>query len=81
MDGDFHGLLKLIVRARQPFKRPPKAGSKVTCFFATAPELEDVTGQYFSTSLKPERLIQLARDDRAASQLLDLSCELVDLPI
>jgi NAD(P)-dependent dehydrogenase (short-subunit alcohol dehydrogenase family) len=80
LDGDVHGWLKLLLHVRQPFKSPPEAGSKVTCFVATAPELASVSGQYFSTRLQPEQPSTLACDDEAARRLWDMSSRLVGLP-
>jgi hypothetical protein len=54
-------------------------GSKVACFVATAPELEGVSGQYFSTNLQAVPPARLARDDEVARRLWEISCQLVGL--
>lgn len=81
LDGDFGGILNILIHLRQPLKRPAKLGSKVTCFVATAPELEGISGQYFSTHLRAVKLTRLARDDEAARHLWEISCQQVGLPV
>ena len=79
MDGDYHGIMRLLMKTRQPLKSPLRFGSKVTVFAATSTEIESVTGEYFSVHLKAERLTRAALDDDAARRLWDLSCSLVGL--
>ena len=80
LDGDFAGPLQLLVRIGHLFMRPQSEGARVTLHVATAPELEGVTGQYFTTRLVPEEPSQLARDDAACRRLWELSAALVGLP-
>jgi retinol dehydrogenase-12 len=49
----------------------------VTMHVATAPELEGVSGRYFSTDLKETTRSALAQDDGAAATLWAMSEELV----
>jgi retinol dehydrogenase-12 len=79
LDGDLHGVMGVLMHLRQPFKSPAEMGSKVACFVATSPEIEAVSGQYFSTNLQAVQPTRLARDDEAARRLWEISCQLVGL--
>jgi NAD(P)-dependent dehydrogenase (short-subunit alcohol dehydrogenase family) len=80
LDGDLHGLMNILMHLRQPFKSPASLGAKVVCFVATAAEIDGVSGQYFSTHLRPTQPTRLARDDEAARHLWDISYHLLALP-
>ena len=56
---------------------PVDAGSRVTMHVATAPELEGVSGKYFSTDLRETAPSAMAQDARAAVTLWAMSDELV----
>jgi len=79
LDGDFAGPFRLLIYFGHLFMHPLKEGAKVTTYVATAPELDGVTGQYFSTRLKPEEASELARSEVAARRLWDISARLVGL--
>ena len=79
LDGDLHGVMKIFMTLRQHFKSPAEMGSRVARFVATAPEIEGVSGEYFSTNLQPVQPTRLARDDEAACRLWQISCRLVGL--
>jgi NAD(P)-dependent dehydrogenase (short-subunit alcohol dehydrogenase family) len=76
--GDLKGIAnvawQLLVRWRG---EPPEAGARVVMHVATAPELENVTGKYFSTSLRETEPSALAQDDAAAKKLWEMSAALV----
>lgn len=79
-DGDAGGPFGLIWPLFQRLGMDdPKLGSKVTRFVAAAPELDGVTGEYFSTDLKPEQPNPLALDDAACRRLWEMSAKLVGL--
>lgn len=51
-------------------------GAATQCYVATAPELADVSGKYFSDS-NQERPSRLAQNEALASNLWDYSCEVL----
>jgi retinol dehydrogenase-14 len=77
-DGDLTGLASLVWPLLQRWRgEPVEAGSRVTMHVATAPELDGVSGKYFSTDLRETAPSVLAQDDRAAAMLWTMSEELV----
>jgi retinol dehydrogenase-14 len=77
-DGDLTGLAGIVWPLLQRWRgEPVEAGARVTMHVATAPELEGVSGQYFSTDLRETAPSTLAKDDRAAAMLWAMSEELV----
>jgi NAD(P)-dependent dehydrogenase (short-subunit alcohol dehydrogenase family) len=75
-DGDTRGPLRWFYRVAEPLLRTPSEGAETTLYVATAPELAEVTGEYFANCrrVRPSRV---ARDDRAARRLWQVSAELV----
>jgi hypothetical protein len=57
------------------FIKSAKTGAKTSVYCATAPELEVVTGKYFSES-KVAQPTRVAQDDAAARRLWDVSEEM-----
>jgi NAD(P)-dependent dehydrogenase (short-subunit alcohol dehydrogenase family) len=57
------------------FGRRPEAGARTSVFLAAAPEVEGVTGKYF-TDCKPEESSLLSRDEELAKKLWQASLEL-----
>jgi hypothetical protein len=53
--------------------RPVEEGARVPLHLAVAPELEGVSGKYFSTDLGETEPSALARDDAAARRLWEMS--------
>lgn len=79
-DGDLRGIAGLVWPLLQRWKgRPVEDGARVPVHLATAPELEGVTGKYFSTNLREAEPSALARDDAAARGLWEMSERLVQL--
>lgn len=77
-DGDLTGLASIVWPLLQRWRgEPVEAGSRVTMHVATAPELDGVSGKYFSTDLREAAPSALAQDDRAAAMLWAMSEELV----
>ena len=75
-DGDTRGPLRWFYRVAKPVLRTPSEGAETTLYVATAPELAEVTGEYFANCrrVRPSRV---ARDDQAARRLWQVSAELV----
>jgi len=73
-------ILKLLVRLVQPFFRSPERGARTSIWACTAPELEGVSGRYFSDCREKEPSAA-ARDDAAARRLWDVSAKLVGLAV
>ena len=77
-DGDLKGIASMVWPLLQRWRgEPPEAGARVVLHLATAPELEGVTGKYFSTSLRETDPSALAQDDAAARRLWEMSEKLV----
>lgn len=55
-----------------PFLKTPKAGAQTTLYAALDPELENVTGKYFS-DCELKDVSELAKDDRMATWLWAVS--------
>jgi retinol dehydrogenase 14 len=66
---------RLLVPLVRPFMKDPEQGAATSVHLASAPELEDVTGQYFANS-KPKRSSARSYDEAVAARLWDVSCEL-----
>jgi NAD(P)-dependent dehydrogenase (short-subunit alcohol dehydrogenase family) len=79
-DGDLRGIANLVWPLLQRWRgEPPEAGARVVMHLATAPELQNVTGKYISTSLRETEPSALAQDDAAAKRLWQMSAALVGL--
>jgi len=77
-DGDLTGLASIVWPLLQRWRgEPVEAGARVTMHVATAPELEGVSGKYFSTDLREATPSALAQDERVAARLWTMSEELV----
>ncbi len=77
--GDFDGILSILWPLTKVLQRPKSWGSRVPVFLATSPEVEGVTGKYFSTALREVTPTRLAQNDQAAQRLWDMSTKLVGL--
>ena len=76
-DGDLRGIAALVWPLLQRWKgRPISEASRMPVHLATAPELEGVTGKYFTTGRAAEPSA-LAQDDAAAQKLWEMSERLV----
>jgi NAD(P)-dependent dehydrogenase (short-subunit alcohol dehydrogenase family) len=77
-DGDLGGLAGLVWPLLQRWKgRPIEEGARVPLHLATAPEIDGVTGKYFTTNLQAVVPSALAQDDAAAKRLWEMSERLV----
>ena len=64
---------RTIVRACfWPFIKTPKAGAQTTLYAALDPDLDNVSGQYFS-DCKPKDVAEAAKDERMAKWLWEVS--------
>ena len=76
-DGDLRGIAGLLWPLLQRLNgRPIEEASRMPVHLATAPELEGVTGKYFTTGRAAEPSA-LAQDDAAAARLWEMSERLV----
>lgn len=73
--GGFFGQLFKLAR---PFMRTSEQGAQTSIYLASAPEVADVSGQYF-TDNKPARTAPQANDAAVARRLWEVSAELVGL--
>jgi retinol dehydrogenase-14 len=79
-DGDLKGIASIVWPLLQRWRgEPPEAGARVVLHVATAPELAEATGKYFSTGLRETAPSALAQDDAAASRLWEMSEQLVGI--
>ena len=77
--GQFEGVLKYVWPIVRVFQKPQFFGARVPVYVAVAPEIEGITGEYFSSGLKAVPVSRLAQDPRAAKRLWDISAELTHL--
>jgi NAD(P)-dependent dehydrogenase (short-subunit alcohol dehydrogenase family) len=70
--GDTTGIEAVVMSIAQPFMISPAAGASTSVYLAMAPELGEVSGQYFVRS-KPGRPSRAARDDDASRRLWEAS--------
>lgn len=68
-DGSLMNIGMMLMR---PFQISPEKGAETTLYLATSPEVEGVTGGYFSKR-KPARTSSAARDQAAAERLWAIS--------
>ena len=61
-----------------PFLLKPEEGARTSIYLASSPEVEDVTGKYFVKNV-PVRSSRESYDERAATELWELSTKLTDL--
>jgi retinol dehydrogenase-14 len=72
------GLQRLFVPIVRPFMKTPAQGAATSIYLASAPDLEQVTGRYFTNS-KPKRSSKRSYDEAAAARLWQVSADLVGL--
>ena len=75
---DPSGTQRLLVPLLRPFMKSPAQGAATSIRLASAPELEGVTGRYFSKGL-PKRSSPRSRDEDVAARLWQVSADLVEL--
>jgi retinol dehydrogenase-14 len=71
-------LQRLLVPLARLFTKSPEQGAATSIHLASAPELEQVSGQYFADS-RPKRTSSRSYDDAVAARLWDVSCALTDI--
>lgn len=74
-NGWFVGVLAGFLR---PFFKTPEQGAQTSVYLATSPEVNGVSGKYFS-NCREGRLSRAARDDAAARRLWDVSSAMTGL--
>lgn len=75
-DGDARGVLAFGLKVIKPFVLNPAQGARTSVYLASAPELADVSGQYF-VRRRPASPTKVARDPEAALRLWEASEKLV----
>ncbi len=76
LDGDDKGIVSWFYRFGRGFLRSIEDGARTSIHLASAPELDGVTGKYFSDSKEAEPAL-IAQDDGAAQRLWTVSETLV----
>ena len=74
--GDLSSLFAFGNRLGSPFAISPEKGARTLVYLASSPEVEGVTGGYFS-KCAPASISAAAQDDAAARRLWDVSEQLV----
>ena len=77
---DQGGLMSILVTVGRPFMMSPDKAARAAIYLATSPELEGVTGKYFSRG-KEERSSRQSYDETSAERLWKLSAELTKLDV
>lgn len=72
------GVQRVLVPFFRPLMKTPAQGAATSIHLASAPELKDVTGQYFANS-KPKKSSKSSYDEAAAARLWQVSADLVGL--
>jgi NAD(P)-dependent dehydrogenase (short-subunit alcohol dehydrogenase family) len=72
--------MSLIVRAFGPFMRTPEKGAETVVYLAASPEVEGVTGKYFS-DMKPIASSKQSYDTAAQARLWQISEQLTRQPV
>jgi NAD(P)-dependent dehydrogenase (short-subunit alcohol dehydrogenase family) len=77
-EGDYGIIGRIGMTLGRPFAISPRQGAKTPVYLASSPDVEGITGGYFSKSLgiAPSKA---ALDDAAAARLWDVSAELTGL--
>jgi NAD(P)-dependent dehydrogenase (short-subunit alcohol dehydrogenase family) len=70
------GLKKLLLFLARPFMISAEKGAQTSVYLATAPKLDNKTGQYFNKQ-KVAKITTLANNAEARGKLWDISAELV----
>lgn len=75
-DGDTKGVLAFGLKVAKPFMLRPEQGARTSVYLATAPEVADVSGQYF-IRCRRARTSKVAGDTAAAARLWEASERLI----
>lgn len=76
--GDEGGLLGIGVRIARPFMASPEKGARTPLYVATSPEVEGISGKYFS-GMKETQSSKESYDEAEAKRLWDISLKLSGL--
>lgn len=76
--GDEAGLLGIGIRVARPFMISPERGARTPLFVATSPDIEGITGEYFSKS-EVTKSSKESYDESISEKLWDLSVKLSGL--
>jgi NAD(P)-dependent dehydrogenase (short-subunit alcohol dehydrogenase family) len=76
-DGDTNGFLAWGVKVIAPVSLTPEKGARTSVFLCSSPEVEGVTGKYF-TKCREKRPSAKARDQAAATRLWEVSEQLIE---
>ena len=77
-DGDTKGLLAVGIKIAAPFFLSPLKGARTSVYLSSAPEVAEVSGQYFA-KCTPKNPKRQARDTEGARRLWTVSEKLVGL--
>jgi len=76
-DGDTSGFLAWGVKVIAPVSLTPEKGARTSVYLCSSPEVEGVTGKYF-TKCREKRPSAKARDEAAAARLWEVSEQLIE---
>jgi len=76
-DGDTTGFMAWGVKVIAPVSLTPEKGARTSVYLCSSPEVEGVTGKYF-TKCREKRPSAKARDEVAAARLWEISEQLVE---
>ena len=77
---DQGGMFSILVRIGGPLMRSPEKAAREAVYMATSPELEGITGKYFSKG-KEERSSDQSYDTGMAEKLWKISAELTKMDV
>jgi len=73
---DPRGIQRLIIPFVRPFMKTPAQGAATSIHLASAPDLEEMSGQFFANN-KPRKSSKRSYDEAAAARLWQVSADLV----
>lgn len=74
----YGGALSVLVKIARPFMLTPEEGARTSVYLASSPEVEGVTGKYFS-KCKPVRSNAISYDEASQRKLWALSEQMVSV--
>jgi NAD(P)-dependent dehydrogenase (short-subunit alcohol dehydrogenase family) len=78
---EYTGLMRLFVmKFLRLFEKSAEKGAATSIYLASSPEVEGVTGKYFSSRRRPVKTSKASHDTKLAEQLWEVSTELTKLP-
>ena len=79
-EGDMGPFIGVAMILAKPFEISAEAGARTSVYLASSPDVEGVTGQYFS-KCRVTKPSDAALDDEAAARLWDVSAELTGVAV